>query len=128
MLCCRSDPFEIKSGVAKRKRSNMETSTPVSLRRDTPILDLTDDSLIGKESSDTSSVYSASEDNEMDSIAVTPPKELWPDTIDRKLALHAIDLVKASVNNTRVLEMQEHEVHTVKIHLRGGRIGHRLLV
>ena len=90
-------------------------------------MDLTDDSPIGKESSDTSSVYSASEDkipdtkmkagmsNELDSIAVTPPKDLSPDTMDKKLALHAIDLVKASVNNTRVLEMQEHELHTVDI-------------
>ena len=130
MLYCRLDPFINKLGIAgtsKRKRRNMDTSTPVSLRRETPLLDLTDDSPIGKESSDTSSVYSASEDkipdtkmkagmsNELDSIAVTPPKDLSPDTMDKKLALHAIDLVKASVNNTRVLEMQEHELHTVDI-------------
>ena len=53
--------------------------------------------------------------NELDDMVVTPTKELSPDSMDRRLALHSIDLVKAAVNNPLVLELREYETHTVSL-------------
>ena len=73
--------------VVKRKREEMNSSTPISQRREPCVLDLGEESPIEREKSSTSnSTYSASEDvvpveknkagvsNELDSMLVTPPK------------------------------------------------------
>ena len=132
LLCYRSQKWEYPTSSSplaqkKRKRRPMETSTPLLDRRESNLLDMDDDSPILKDDSGASSAYSESSDtipeakvkagmsNELDTMAVTPPKELSPESMDRKLALHTVDLVKASVNNTKVLEMQEEETHTIRM-------------
>ena len=124
LLCCRSDPPDqlVPSPVRKRKRSDMETSTPLHGRRETKMVDMEEDSSI--ENCDISSLYSPSDDkiadskqkagmsNEMDSVVMTPPKLVSPETMDRRLALHARDLVTASVNNPGLQEMQEQVMQT----------------
>ena len=88
------------------------------------MIDLGEDSPL---ESDISSLYSPSDDkvpdtkqkagmsNEMNSVVMTPPQLVSPDTMDRKLALHARDLVTASTNNLGLLEMQELAIHTVNM-------------
>ena len=105
----------------------METSTPISGRRETSLIDMEEDSPINKcdmersctsdESGDIipSSKVRAGLSNEIDVMAVTPPKEYSPDTMDKKLALHTIDLVRASVNNERVLELREQVTHVLPL-------------
>ena len=111
----------------KRKRKNMEASTPVSNRRETVLIDMDDSSPIDKlsqegtltseESFDTipTSKKKAGISDEIDTMAVTPEKEYSPDTMDRKLALHTIDLVKSAVNNDGLLELREQEAHVLPI-------------
>ena len=128
MLCCRYENDQgLSSPAVKRKRKTMETSTPVSERRETQLIDLGEDSPIGTEVQNGSTVTDDSGDiiptekvkaglsNDVDSMVVTPPKEISPGTMDKRLALHCIDLVNASVNNVRVLEMREQEVHTLNL-------------
>ena len=126
MLCYRPNQSHqlVLSPVRKRKRSAMETSTPIHVRRETQMIDLGEDSPLD---SDISSLYSPSDDkvpdtkqkagmsNEMNSVVMTPPQLVSPDTMDRKLALHARDLVTASTNNPGLLEMQELAIHTVNM-------------
>ena len=104
----------------------METSTPISSRREPQLMGLEDDSPIG-DNSDASGMSVLSEEvipvsknkagisNELDSMAVTPPKELSPDTMGLKLALHTVDIVKSSVNNHLVAELWEEEEHILDL-------------
>ena len=120
MLCYRYPNF-------KRKRRDMEASTPVSERRETLLIDMEDSSPINKSDSIQSEVSLESSDNiptekmkaglsdEIVVMNMTPPKELSPDTMDRKLALHCVDIVKAGVNNDKVMELQEHESHAITL-------------
>ena len=126
-LCSRLDLFDHKLSTTnfKRKREKMETSTPIMGRRDTCVMELDENSPIGYERSDTSDSYTASDDkiadsrakaglsNEMNSVVVTPPKELSPNTMDLKLALHARDIVRASADNSKVPELREQDLHTI---------------
>ena len=71
----------------------METSTPVSGRREAPLIDMGEDSPIERGDHQRSNVSDDSSDiiptskvkaglsNDMDIMAVTPPKEYYPDTI-----------------------------------------------
>ena len=108
----------------------METSTPVSDRREVCLVEA-DDSPIGKcnqECDQTPSILSNdSEDgiptcktkagisDEINAMAVTPEKELSPDTMGRKLALHSIDIIRAAVDNANVPELREEEDHTLAL-------------
>ena len=108
----------------------METSTPVAERREVCLVEA-DDSPIGRDchnSAQTPSMLSNdSEDgiptsrtkagisDEINSMAVTPEKEMSPDTMGRKLALHSIDIIKASVNNANVPELREEEDHRLDL-------------
>ena len=108
----------------------METSTPVAERREVCLVEA-DDSPIGRDchnSAQTPSMLSNdSEDgiptsrtkagisDEINSMAVTPEKEMSPDTMGRKLALHSIDIIKASVNNANVPELREEEDHRLEL-------------
>ena len=104
----------------------METSTPISSRREPQLMELEDDSPIG-DNNDASEMSVLSEElipvskntagisNELDSMAVTPPKELSPDTMGLKLALHTVDIVKSSVNNHLVAELWEEEEHILDL-------------
>ena len=109
----------------KRKRNNMDSSTPISQRREPCLLEMTEDSPIDIDRSSQSSTYSATEDtipdekrkagasNELDSMAVTPPRIESPDTYDRKLALHSMVIAKAS--NSKIPELLEQESHPVEL-------------
>ena len=113
--------------VSKRKRIIMETSTPVAARRETVLIDLGDDSPIGESRSMSSELSALSDEvipesktragmsNELHSMVVTPPKEMSPDTMDRRLALHTIDIVKASENNPLVTELMEEREHILQL-------------
>ena len=103
----------------------MDTSTPITSRRETQLIVLDDESPIGG-NSDTSSGMSSDEvipgsktkagmSNELNSMAVTPPKELSPDTMCLKLALHSVDIVNSSKNNHLVAELWEEEEHILAI-------------
>ena len=104
----------------------MECSTPVSEMREPPKL-LGEDSPIMGDSSSASCTSNESTDtisqvkrkagisNELDGMNVTPTKELSPDSMDRRLALHTIDIVKAAVNNPLVEELREYETHTISL-------------
>ena len=124
LLCCRSTGEA--TPISKRKRDGMETSTPILERRETTLIDMEEDSPINKcvdrsctsdESGDIipTSKVRAGLSNEIDVMAVTPPKEYSPDTMDKKLALHTIDIVKASVNNEKVLELREQVTHVLPL-------------
>ena len=127
-ISCRSNSIKnyLTTTVVKRKRSIMECSTPVSERRETAMIEMGDDSPILKDDSTSSDTYSENDmisdtkrkagmSNEMDSMAVSPCKELSPDSMDRRLALHCADIARASVNNPRVAEMQEQNAHTTSL-------------
>ena len=111
----------------KRKRNMIQTSTPVHERRDTKIIDMEEDSPINRDTSgkDQSSVGSnesieniptskkkAGISDDVHVMAVTPPCEWSPDTMDRRLAEHCVDIVRASKNNEMVLELQENVEHS----------------
>ena len=53
--------------------------------------------------------------DEINSMTVTPEKELSPDTMGRKLALHSIDIIRAAVDNANVPELREEEDHTLAL-------------
>ena len=126
--------------VVKRKKEEMDSSTPISQRREPCVLDLGEESPIEREKSSTSnSTYSASEDvvpveknkagvsNELDSMLVTPPKVLSPDTYDKKLALHSLVISKAS--NHKIPELHGEDVQQLDLDLeenpfsnKGGKI------
>ena len=128
-LCCRYsiDQYLVSLPLKRKRKKNMETSTPVSGRRENKLIDLGEDSPIGANEQNVSSVTDDSGDiipttkvkaglsNEVDILAVTPTKELSPDTMDKRLALHCVDIVKASVKNERVLELQEEEAHLLEL-------------
>ena len=96
--------------VHKRKRSTMETSTPVLAHREPQPILMDDDSPINETNHSVINSSSSSEkipdykrkagiSNEVNSMAVTPEKELSPDTMDKRLVLHSIDIVRASQDN-----------------------------
>ena len=135
MLCSRSIPPDIDKTPPinkKRGRDNMDTSTPVNVRRETKLLDL-EDSPIDIDPQNSSQGCSGANDysdetiptsktkaglsNEVDTMAVTPPPVISPDTMDRRLMLHSIDIIKASENNARVTELHEGVDHTLSIGL-----------
>ena len=135
MLCSRSIPPDIDKTPPinkKRGRDNMDTSTPVNVRRETKLLDL-EDSPIDIEPQNSSQGCSGANDysdetiptsktkaglsNEVDTMAVTPPPVISPDTMDRRLMLHSIDIIKASEKNDRVTELHEGVDHTLSIGL-----------
>ena len=130
MLCYRlssGDNIQTEPAGAKRKRPEMEFSTPINTRRETSLMEMCDDSPINKDSSTNSSTYSASDDvvqnvkvragmsNELDTMNVTPPAVMSPESFDKRLALHAAEIVKADSGNRRIPELQEQEVHTIEI-------------
>ena len=103
----------------------METSTPISTRREPVLIDMGDDSPVGASSDSTSlgSINSTDEkipdsktkagmSNELHSMAVTPPKEMSPDTMDKRLALHCEDIASASIGNTLVDELRGEHIQT----------------
>ena len=110
----------------------METSTPVNERREARVIDV-DDSPIGSNSQSTSQVPSiisndsdstevisttknkAGISNEVNSMAMPPPQEYSPDTMEKRLVLHSMDIIRASVNNDRVKELHESETHTLDL-------------
>ena len=128
-ICYRSNSVKnfFTTSVVKRKRQNMECSTPVSGRREPPQLLGEDSPILGDSSNSSSSTYSESADvisqmkrkagmsNEVDSMVVTPSKECSPDTMDKRLALHTAAIVRAAVNNPLVMELQEQETHTTTL-------------
>ena len=123
-LCCR---FDITPTLKRKRVKKMETSTPISGRREINLIEIEDDSPIGNDarsspcasdvSSDvipTSKTKAGISDN-VDGLEVTPPKEDSPDTRDRKLALHCMDIVRAAVNKDGLAELQEHETHAIPL-------------
>ena len=50
--------------------------------------------------------------NELCSMAVTPPKEWSPDTMDKRLVLHCEDIASASVGNPLVNELRGEHIQT----------------
>ena len=96
----------------------MDTSTPNCGRRETPLIDMEDESPIGDNKSDQSSgsKYSPSADtinctkartgysNELDTTVLSPFKEPSPNTMDRKLAIGARDLVVGVDGNIEELK------------------------
>ena len=108
----------------------METSTPVSERRENNLIELEEDSPIGKSFDDQlqSSIYSndsadvipsskktAGISDDIDIMAVTPPQEISPDTMDRRLALHYVDIMRSSKNNNMLQELHEPDEHAQDI-------------
>ena len=91
------------------------------------MLEITEDSPIEGDKSSQSSTYSATEDtipdekrkagasNELNSMVVTPPRLLSPDTYERKLALHSMEIANAS--NRKIPELQEREVHSAELEI-----------
>ena len=82
----------------------METSTPIAARRESQQIDLGEESPIGGEGSNSLETPDISDEriqdsknkaglsNEMDSMNVTLPKEVSPNTMDKRLALHCADI------------------------------------
>ena len=106
----------------------METSTPISTRRESKVLDISDDSPVALNTGNASieavditdetiqdTRSKAGISNEIDSMAMTPTKELSPNTMDIKLALHCVDIVRSSVGNPLVTELSENHDHTPDI-------------
>ena len=125
---CRSKNSTSNTTVIKRKRDIMETSTPISTRREPKLMDTSDDSPValntGNISTETVDITDeviqdtrskAGISNEIDSMAMTPTKELSPNTMDLKLALHCVDIVRSSVGNPLVPELSENHDHTPDI-------------
>ena len=114
MLCCR-----LNSPVLKRKRKEMESSTPISGRREPLLIELEEDSPINvgdrerSANSDESvdmvptSKVKAGLSNEIDTMSVTPVKEFSSDTMDKRLALHCADIVNSSKHNANLAELRE---------------------
>ena len=48
-------------------------------------------------------------------MAVTPPQEISPDTMDRRLALHYVDIMRSSKNNNMLQELHEPDEHAQDI-------------
>ena len=109
---CRSSPLtprEISGATvgAKRKRAAMETSTPTQLLRETKLIDL-GESPIEQAPSDHDSrqdstggsgkagLGRAGISGEVDSMAVTPPKEISPNTENIKLYKGARNITNAA--------------------------------
>jgi len=130
LLCCRSNtPSSAREGGLtdrKRKRETMETSFPITERRENNLIELEEDSPIGRsfdaqlngsivsdESGDVipSSKKKAGISDDIDIMAVTPPQEVSPDTMDRRLPLHCVYIVRSSKNNNMLQELQEPEDH-----------------
>ena len=121
LLCSRSKngKQQLLTTLIKRKRSDMDSSTPISNRREVVLIGLEDDSPIGGDRSKDSSTYSASEDvvpgektkagmsDEINILAVTPPSEESPNTYERNLALHAGAIAMAAENNQDIPELRE---------------------
>ena len=127
LLCYRFNTLgtEEEEGLLDRKRKRgvtMETSTPISERRESTLIELEEDSPIGKSFDDQlqNSLYSndssdvipsarkkAGISNDIDIMAVTPPQEVSPDTMDRRLALHYVDIARSSKDNNKVQELHE---------------------
>ena len=125
IFCSRSNrgaQFPIKTPL-KRKRSVMDTSTPISSRREVKLIEMEEDLPIEKDKSNHSNSYDTSDDKiplekvkagmsgEVNSMVVTPEKELSPDTYERRLALHTMDIARASENNPKVLELHEQNMY-----------------
>ena len=82
-------------------------------------MEMEDESPIDRDKSSSSSSYNTSSDvvpdeksragisNELDSVAVTPPRDLSLETYEKKLALHAKAIADAAENNSSVPELQE---------------------
>ena len=80
-----------------------------------------EDSPIEKEQSAGSLDYNTSDDviqddkhkagmsDEVNTLNLTPPTEFSPDTYERRLALHASDIVSASMTNPNIPELHENE-------------------
>ena len=121
LLCSRYKTGDqpLITTVIKRKRAAMDSSTPLSLRREAIIMEMEDESPIDRDKSSSSSSYNTSSDvvpdeksragisNELDSVAVTPPRDLSLETYEKKLALHAKAIADAAENNSSVPELQE---------------------
>ena len=106
----------------------METSTPISTRRETVMIEMDEDSPLGENQSSASSGMSVYTDekipdvkkkagmsNELNSMIMTPEKELSPNTMDQKLALHCMDIASASVGNSLVEELKYERIHALEV-------------
>ena len=98
---------------------------PISTRREPVLIDMGDNSPVGASSDSTSlgSLNSTDEkipdsktkagiSNDLCSMAVTPPKEWSPDTMDKRLVLHCEDNASASVGNPLVNELRGEHIQT----------------
>lgn len=103
----------------------METSTSISSRREPQAIDLEDDSPVDENIRNVStetlnttdevipdSRTKAGMSNELDSMIVTLPKEVSPNTMDRRLVLHCVDIARAAVGNPLVTELDGDHGHT----------------
>ena len=97
---------------AKRKRQAMETSTPTNLRRETKLIVLGESPIEGglteqdnkPDSIDghgMSGTQRAGLSGEIDSMAVTPPKQVSPNTENRKLYKGARNIINAAAAEVR---------------------------
>ena len=105
----------------------MEASTPISGHREPMLINMGDDSPINGENSDRSGSTEGSLDvipsskvkaglsDDINIMAVTPQKEFSPDTMDKKLALHCIDIVNASTQNAGLVELRELDPHILPL-------------
>ena len=124
IFCSRSkkgDQPPIKT-LLQRKHSDMDTSTPISNRREVKLIGMEDNSLIEREKSNHSSTYNDSDDkipsvevkagmsDMVNSMLMTPQKEMSLEMYERKLAMHSMLLARAPENNPNVLELQEQDV------------------
>ena len=106
----------------------METSTPITAHREPNHIIMEEDSpnsdMKQLTDSSTSSMAGIPEhkvkagmSDEVHSMAMTPAKEVSPDTMDRRLALHTINIVNASQNNSLVSELKEDVEHVLDLSL-----------
>ena len=120
LLTFRSKGKILASPITKRKRESMDTSTPISTRREQKLIELEDDSPIGistgsklSDACDTSEEKiqdvknKAGMSNEINSMNVTPPRDFSPETMDKRLAAHSFIIAKASENNLLTPELRE---------------------
>ena len=104
----------------------METSTPISIHREPKPIILDEDSPINDANQLEDNSVSSNEkipdcklkagmSNELNSLAVTPESELSSETMGRRLALHSIDIVKASQDNPLIAELKEDHEHILEL-------------
>ena len=122
-IFCSRYPYDRMEG--KRKSDQMETSTP-NARREVLLIEMDDHSpILDMPQITPETSYSSSDDainetrnkagvsNEMDSNVITPYKEPSPNTMDRKLAIGARDVVVGT--NGNIVELRSEGMPAVPI-------------